>query len=115
MGIAAFVGLGGAAAQFFGAGHIRAMGRELGADRQGERVARVRGRAGQVQGRFAVQQQGVSVRDLARREAGQDRKRGVNVAGVDRPGPGGEQVVLFGSEPHRPKHLLRAGRDAGFA
>jgi hypothetical protein len=66
----------------------------------------VPGRAGQLQGRLAVQQQGVPVRDLARREAGQDRKRGVNIAGVDRPGPGSEQVVLFGAEPHRPKHLL---------
>ena len=83
-----------------------AMGREPGADRQGERVARVRGRAGQLQGRLAVQQQGLPGRDLARREAGQDRKRGVNIAGVDRPGPGSEQVVLFGAEPHRPKHLL---------
>jgi hypothetical protein len=82
------------------------MGREHGADRQGERVAWVRGRAGQLQGRLAVQQQGVPERDLARREAGQDRERGVNIAGVDRPGPGGEQVVLFGAEPYRPKHLL---------
>ena len=94
------------AAQFLGDGHIRAIGREPGADRQGERVARVRGRAGQLQGRLAVQQQGVPGPDLARREAGQDRKRGVNIAGVDRPGPGSEQVVLFGAEPHRPKHLL---------
>ena len=100
------VGLGRAAAQFLGDGHIPAIGGEPGADRQGERVARVRGRAGQLQGRLAVQQQGPPGPDLARREAGQDRKRGVNVAGVDRPGPGREQVVLFGSEPHRPKHVL---------
>ena len=64
------------------------------------------GRAGQLEGRCAVQQYGVSGRDLSRREAGQDRKRGVDVAGVDCPEPGSEQVVLFGAEPHRPKHLL---------
>jgi hypothetical protein len=64
------------------------------------------GRARQLQCRLAVQQQGVTVPGLGRREAGQDRKRGVNIAGVDRPGPGSEQVVLLGAEPHRPKHLI---------
>ena len=39
-----------AAAQLLGAGHIRAIGREHCADRQGERVARVLGRAGQLAG-----------------------------------------------------------------
>ena len=102
----AFVGLGGGAAQFLGDGHIRAIGREPGADREGERVARVRGRAGQLQGRLAVQHQGPPEPDLPRREAGQDRKRGVNIAGVDCPGPGSEQVVLFGAEPDRPRHFL---------
>jgi hypothetical protein len=80
------------------------MRREPGADREGERVARVLGPAGQLQG--PVQHQGPPGRDLARREAGQDRKRGVNIAGVDRPGPGSEQVVLLSTEPHRPKHLI---------
>jgi hypothetical protein len=106
VGIAAFAGLGGGAAQFLGDGHIRAIGREHCAGRQGERVAGMLGRAGQLQGRLAVQQQGVPGRDRARREAGQDRKRGVNIACVDRPGPGRDQVVLFGAEPHRPKHLF---------
>ena len=103
MGIAAFVGRGREAAQFLGDGHIGATRREPGADRESERVARVLGRAGQLQSRLAVQQQGCT-QILAGREAGQDRKRGVDVAGVDRPGPGSEQVVLFGAEPHRPEH-----------
>jgi hypothetical protein len=49
----ASVGVGRAAAQLLGAGHIDAVGGEYGADRQGERVARVPGGAGQLQGRFA--------------------------------------------------------------
>ena len=76
------------------------------ADRQGERVARDAAAApGSSQSRLAVQQQGIGVPDLARREAGQDRERGVDVAGVDRPGPGREQVVLFRAEPDSPEHL----------
>ena len=49
------------------------------------RVARVFGRAGQRQRRLAVQQQGIACGDLAGREAGQYGKRGVDVAGGDRP------------------------------
>ena len=54
-GIAARVGLGRAAAQLLGAGQIHATRFEQGADRGGERVAGVICRAGQLQGRFAVQ------------------------------------------------------------
>ncbi len=47
-GIAPRVGVARPAAQLLGAGDIRAIGREHCADRQGERVARVLGRAGQL-------------------------------------------------------------------
>jgi hypothetical protein len=46
------VGFGRPAAQLLGPGHVRAVGREYCADRQGERIARVIGRAGQLEGRF---------------------------------------------------------------
>src|SRR5262249_62271909 len=86
-GIAAGVGVGRLAAQLFGAGHIRAIRREHRADRESERVARVPGRAGQPEGRFAGEQQRVAGPDLDRREAGQHLERGADVAGADRPRP----------------------------
>jgi hypothetical protein len=52
-GVQAGVGVGSAAAEFFGAGTVRADGGEQGADREGERVTRVVGGAGQFQGRGA--------------------------------------------------------------
>jgi hypothetical protein len=45
----------------------------------------VPGGAGQLEGCLAGQLQRVSVPDLDWREAGQDRKRGVEIAGADRP------------------------------
>jgi hypothetical protein len=65
----------------------------------------VRGSAGQLQSRLAVQPQGVTAPDLKGGEAGQHAKRDVDVAVVDRPGPGSEHVVLFGAEPDTPEHL----------
>ena len=81
-------------------------GGEHGADRESERIAGVPGRAGQPE--QPLRRPATTVLpDLARRKAGQHRERGVDIARVDRPRPGREQVVLLGAEPDRPKHLAR--------
>src|SRR6185312_15548384 len=102
----ALAGVGRPAAQFLRSGHIPADAGEHSADREGERVARVLSGAGQLQGRFAGQHQWVSAPHLDRREASQDPQRDADVAGADRPRPRCEQVVLLGTEPDRPEHLL---------
>src|SRR6185312_1077518 len=60
----------------------------------------------QPEGRCTRKQQRITAPDLTRREAGQDRERGVDVAGADRPRPRREQVVLLGADPDRPEHLV---------
>ena len=65
----------------------------------------MRSPAGQLQGRFAVQPQWVTAPDLKGGKAGQHAKRGVDVAGVDRPGPGSEHVVLLDAEPDTPENV----------
>ena len=105
VGIAAFVRLGGAAAQFLGDGHIPAMGREHGADRQGERVARVLAAPGSSRAGSPSSSRGYLFQiplgaKPARIENAVSRLR-VSITQDQQPAG-----FLFGAEPHRPKHLL---------